>query len=252
MSALIDIDRIRKDYETGDVVVHALRGVSLEVAAGEFVAIMGASGSGKSTLMNIIGCLDKPSGGRYKLDGVDVGTLSRDQLADVRGRKIAFVFQNFNLLARTPAVENVELPLLYQGVSDAERRDRAMKALEAVGLAARAGHTPNQLSGGQQQRVAIARALVTCPSIIVADEPTGALDSRTSLEVMAMLQKLHRESGITIIVVTHEPDIAACADRILHFSDGEIVRDERVSNPRNAQRELTAAARSHREEEVLV
>ena len=238
MSTLIEIRSLVKHYRVGALSVHALKGVSLDIARGEFVAIMGPSGSGKSTLMNILGCLDKPTSGTYLLDGVSVGTLGRDQLAEIRGEKIGFVFQQFNLLARTSAVENVELPLLYTETPAAERRQRALAALEAVGLSDRAGHHPSQLSGGQQQRVAIARALVNRPRIILADEPTGALDTRTSIEIMEIFQRLNRESGITMIVVTHEPDIAAYAGRNIHFRDGRLQKDVRVDRPREAAAEL--------------
>ena len=218
----------------GDMPVHALKGVSLEIGRGEFVAIMGPSGSGKSTLMNILGCLDKPTSGVYLLDGIAVGQLDRDQLAEIRNQKIGFVFQQFNLLARTSALENVELPLLYTTTPARERRDRAMAALNAVGLGDRYEHYPSQLSGGQQQRVAIARAIVTNPRIILADEPTGALDSRTSIEIMAIFQRLNREAGMTVIVVTHEPDIAAYAGRNIHFRDGRLQRDLAIPGPRDA------------------
>jgi len=238
MSELIQIENLSKVYKLGDVTVHALRGVSLNIEKGSFVAIMGPSGSGKSTVMNILGCLDKPSGGSYLLDGVNIGTLERDQLAEIRNQKIGFVFQQFNLLARTSARENVELPLLYTDTPDRERRERAMQALASVGLAQRADHHPSQLSGGQQQRVAIARALVNRPQMLLADEPTGALDSRTSVEIMAIFQQLNREQGISTIVVTHEPDIAAYANRVIHFRDGRLVSDERVDLPRQAQEEL--------------
>ena len=246
----IEIQNLVKNYQLGDVPVHVLKGISLEIEQGEFVAIMGPSGSGKSTLMNILGCLDKPTAGIYRLDGISVGELSRDQLAEIRGRKIGFVFQQFNLLARTSAVENVELPLLYTNTPAVERRVRAMQALEAVGLASREGHHPSQLSGGQQQRVAIARALVNRPSILLADEPTGALDSRTSIEIMAIFQRLNRESGITTIVVTHEPDIAAYASRNIHFKDGRLQRDLRVERPRDAAEELRTVPVEQEEEEV--
>jgi len=231
--ALLELEDIVRVYKLGDVDVTALRGVSLRVQRGEFVAIMGASGSGKSTLMNILGCLDRPTKGRYVLNGQEVSRLSRSQLAEVRNRELGFVFQNFNLLPRTSALENVELPLLYAGVKTRERRRRATEALARVGLGDRLHHHPSQLSGGQQQRVAIARALVTNPKIILADEPTGNLDSRTSEEVMALLQDLGR-GGITIVMVTHEPDIAAYAGRVLQMRDGRILSDVRQA-PRIAQ-----------------
>jgi len=238
MSNIIEIENLVKSYRLGDITVAALRGVSLNIERGDFVAIMGPSGSGKSTLMNILGCLDKPTTGVYLLDGVSVGALDRDQLAEIRNKKIGFVFQQFNLLARTSARENVELPLLYTDTPDRERRERAMQALASVGLAQRADHHPSQLSGGQQKRVAIARALVNRPQMLLADEPTGALDSRTSVEIMAIFQQLNREQGICTIVVTHEPDIAAYANRVIHFRDGRLVSDERVDRPRQAQQEL--------------
>jgi putative ABC transport system ATP-binding protein len=238
MAAMIEIQNLVKDYRMGDMTVHVLKGISLEIQPGEFAAIMGPSGSGKSTLMNILGCLDKPTSGVYRLDGTSVGNLGRDQLAEIRGTKIGFVFQQFHLLARTSAVENVELPLLYTNTPSAERRARAAAALHAVGLAGREDHHPSQLSGGQQQRVAIARALVNHPRIILADEPTGALDSRTSVEIMAIFQRLNREAGITMIVVTHEPDIAAYARRILQFRDGRLQKDVRVAAPRDTAEEL--------------
>ncbi|MGZ6124018.1 MAG: ABC transporter ATP-binding protein [Myxococcales bacterium] len=223
----------------GDVEVHALRGVSLTIEAREFVAVMGASGSGKSTFMNLIGCLDRPTRGAYLLNGRDVGKLSRDQLARVRGQQIGFVFQGFNLLPRTSAVENVELPLLYQGVGSRERRKRATEALDRVGLGDRVEHTSSQLSGGQQQRVAIARALVNRPILLLADEPTGNLDSRTSLEVMGIFQELN-EQGLTVVVVTHEPDIAEHARRIVTFKDGLVLSDVPLSRRRLAREELRA------------
>ena len=222
--ALIEIRDLHKTYGAGDQAVHALAGVSLDIAAGEFVAIMGASGSGKSTLLNVLGCLDRPDTGEYRLAGEPVQGLSADRLAEVRNRRIGFVFQQFNLLPRTTAQENVELPLVYAGVPAAQRHERALAALAQVGLAGRAHHTPAQLSGGQQQRVAIARALVTQPSLILADEPTGALDSRTSDEVMQLLAGLHA-GGITVVMVTHESDVAAWAQRRLVFRDGRIVED---------------------------
>jgi len=235
---VISLEGIHKTYSMGDVEVHALRGVSLRIREGEFVAIMGASGSGKSTTMNIIGCLDSPTRGAYALDGEDVSKLSKDERADIRLRKLGFVFQGFNLLSRTSALENVELPMLYAGVEPAERRRRGLEALHAVGLAGREQNHPNQLSGGQQQRVAIARALVNDPKLILADEPTGALDSRTSVEVMDIFQRLNRERAITLVLVTHEPDIAAYADRVVVFKDGRIQKDYRVTAPRDAAEEL--------------
>ncbi len=210
--------------------VHALRGVSLEIYPSEFVAVMGASGSGKSTLMNIIGCLDKPTRGRYLLDGNDVSGLSKNQLAKIRSQKIGFVFQQFNLLSRTSALENVELPTIYAGVRIEERERRAQEALQRVGLADRADHFPSQLSGGQQQRVAIARALVNNPSLLLADEPTGNLDSRTSVEIMEILQKLNDDHGLTVVIVTHEPDIAQYAKRALEFRDGKLKKDVAIQN----------------------
>jgi len=239
MASVIEIRDLVKDYKLGEVPVHVLRGISCEIERGDFVSIMGPSGSGKSTLMNILGCLDKPTSGTYMLDGISVARLQRDELAEIRNRKIGFVFQQFNLLARTSALENVELPLMYTDVPDRERHERARKALFAVGLAGREGHQPSQLSGGQQQRVAIARALVNNPSIVLADEPTGALDSRTGLEIMAILQKLNREQGITVIVVTHDPDIAAYSSRNIHFKDGRLQLDERLDAPRDAAEHLT-------------
>jgi putative ABC transport system ATP-binding protein len=223
---LIELEEVSRVYATGDVEVRALDGVSLTIASGEFVAVMGQSGSGKSTLMNVLGCLDKPTGGRYMLAGREVSRLSKTELADVRSRTLGFVFQNFNLLPRTSALENVELPLMYQGVRARERHARASEALDRVGLAPRSGHHPNQLSGGQQQRVAIARALVTQPRVILADEPTGNLDSRTSLEVMALFQALGAQ-GITIILVTHEPEVAEFASRVVVVKDGRVRSDER-------------------------
>ena len=234
---LIDVQDLAKDYRMGAQSVHALRGVTLTIRAGEFVAVMGPSGSGKSTFMNLLGCLDGPTAGRYLLDGQDVSGLSASALARVRNQKIGFVFQGFNLLARTSALENVELPLLYGSLSSAERRARANHTLEAVGLSNRADHQPSQLSGGQQQRVAIARALVNTPALILADEPTGNLDTRTSVEIMALLQTLNRQ-GITVVLVTHERDIAEYATRVIYFRDGRLQRDERNAQPRDAQAEL--------------
>ena len=238
LAPLIDMQNVTKVYHTGEVFVRALRGVSVTVERGEFVALMGPSGSGKSTFLNLAGCLDQPTSGSYLLDGVDVGRLPRDDLAAIRNRKIGFVFQNFNLLPRTSAVENVELPLVYSDCPISSRRTRALAALEMVGLSEYASHRPNQLSGGQQQRVAIARALVNHPEIILADEPTGALDSRTSIEIIEIFQKLNRASGITLLMVTHEPDIAAHAGRIIRFRDGMIVDDRRIVTPRDAEAEL--------------
>jgi putative ABC transport system ATP-binding protein len=235
----VRLDEVRKTYKTGEVEVQAVRGVSIEIGQGEFVALMGSSGSGKSTLMNILGCLDRPTAGRYFLDGEDVSSLSRDDLADVRNRKLGFVFQNFNLLARTSALENVELPLLYseQALTNAQLRDKAEHVLAAVGLQGRGDHTPSQLSGGQQQRVAIARALINDPEVLLADEPTGNLDSRTSVEVMEIFQSLN-EKGITIIMVTHEPDIASYARRNIVMKDGLVRSDQMVANRLNAANEL--------------
>jgi putative ABC transport system ATP-binding protein len=238
MAAVIEVKDLVKDYKLGEMPVHVLKNISLEISRGDFVAIMGPSGSGKSTLMNILGCLDKPTSGTYTLDGISVGQLSRDQLAEIRNKKIGFVFQQFNLLARTSALENVELPLMYTNVGAAERHDRAAKALLSVGLAGREAHQPSQLSGGQQQRVAIARALVNDPRIILADEPTGAVDSRTSIEILAIFQRLNREEGITMIVVTHDPDVATYANRNIHFLDGKVRLDEVVAHPRQAQQDL--------------
>jgi len=236
--AIIELDQIHKVYSMGDVEVHALRGVSLRIREGEFVAIMGTSGSGKSTMMNIIGCLDRPTRGAYMLDGLDVSQLSKDERADIRNGKIGFVFQGFNLLARTSAFENVELPMLYAGIETDERRRRATEALTAVGLAGRENNHPNQLSGGQQQRVAIARSLVNRPSLILADEPTGNLDSRTSIEVMEIFQRLNREQGITLVLVTHESDIAEYAGRVIVFKDGRINQDYEIDEPKDATEEL--------------
>ncbi len=231
---VIQTVNVHKVYQLGEVQVHALRGVSLSIHPGEFVAIMGASGSGKSTFMNLMGCLDRPSKGHYYLDGQDVSQLSNMELARIRNRKIGFVFQGFNLLSRTSALENVELPLIYSGVSHEERMARAREALRAVGLEGREHHHPAQLSGGQQQRVAIARALINNPSILLADEPTGNLDSRTSVEIMQIFQKLNDERNITVLLVTHEPDIARYAKRVVLFRDGKVRRDDWVEGRANA------------------
>ena len=241
-SKIIEVEHLKRIFRIGELTVPALRDVSLEIERGDFLAIMGPSGSGKSTLMNILGCLDKPTSGSYRLDGVSVDELDRDDLAEIRNRKIGFVFQQFNLLARTSAIENVELPLLYTTAPPFDPRARALQALTSVGLADRADHHPNQLSGGQQQRVAIARALVNNPQIILADEPTGALDSRTSIEIMAIFQHLNRRQGITTIIITHEPDIAAYTNRNIYFRDGRIVRDEKVVRPQDADRALLQLA----------
>ncbi len=239
---LIDVE---KTYRTGEMEVRAVRGVSLEIQRGEFVALMGASGSGKSTLMNILGCLDRPSAGRYLLDGADVSGLERDQLADIRNRQIGFVFQNFNLLPRTSARENVELPLLYgdHRLTNAQLREKADRVLTSVGLEGRQDHHPSQLSGGQQQRVAIARALVNDPEVVLADEPTGNLDSRTSVEIMGIFQQLN-DRGITIVMVTHETDIAAYARRNVIMRDGVVLNDSAVTRRLDAQTELERVARS--------
>jgi putative ABC transport system ATP-binding protein len=237
--ALVKLVDVHKTYRTGEMEVHAVRGVSLEIRPGEFVALMGASGSGKSTLMNILGCLDRPTSGHYVLDGADVSGLDRDRLADIRNRKIGFVFQNFNLLSRTSARENVELPLVYseQRLTNAQLREKADLVLGSVGLAGREDHHPSQLSGGQQQRVAIARALVNDPEVVLADEPTGNLDSRTSIEIMGIFQQLN-ERGITIVMVTHEQDIAAYAQRNVVMRDGVVLGDSVVTQPLNAAREI--------------
>jgi putative ABC transport system ATP-binding protein len=228
---VIWIDDLHKIYKMGENEVHALRGVSLTVQSGEIIAIMGPSGSGKSTLMNILGCLDQPTWGLYALDGKDVSKMDDDALAIVRNKKVGFIFQSFNLLARTSALDNVMLPLVYAGTSLRERRARAQEVLESVGLGDRLDHTPNELSGGQQQRVAIARALVNRPAIILADEPTGNLDSKSGREVMGILQRLNRELGITIVLVTHDPNISTYARRAIHIFDGKILKEETIENP---------------------
>jgi putative ABC transport system ATP-binding protein len=239
MTPVVRIEDIHKTYHSGEVPVHAVRGVSLTIERGDFVAIMGASGSGKSTLMNLLGCLDRPTKGRYLLDGTDVSRLDRNQLADIRNQKLGFVFQGFNLLSRTTALENVELPMLYgaRRMSSGEMRDRAMKSLELVGLGQRADHFPSQLSGGQQQRVAIARALINDPQVLLADEPTGNLDSKTSVEIMGVFQKLNSQ-GITIVMVTHELDIARYCKRNLIMRDGRLVSDVPVAARLDAASEL--------------
>jgi len=231
---LIEVRDVHKYYELGETRVHALRGISVEISRGEFVAVMGASGSGKSTFMNIIGCLDKPSSGQYWLEGIDTSTLSKRELAGIRNQKIGFVFQGFNLLSRTTALENAELPTMYANIAKEERSKRAQEALRMVGLGDRTHHYPSQLSGGQQQRVAIARALVNRPPILLADEPTGNLDSRTSVEVMEILQGLNAEHGLSIVLVTHEQDIAQYAKRNIVFRDGKINKDHLVTNRLNA------------------
>ena len=243
MPPVIQIRDLVKTYHVGEVTVRALRGANLDVQAGEFVAVTGPSGSGKSTLMHILGCLDRPTSGSYILDGKDVSRMSKDELAIIRNRKIGFVFQGFNLLSRTTALDNVELPMLYNGVEKlkaAERHARAMEALKAVGLGERFHHFPNQLSGGQQQRVAIARALVTRPTILLADEPTGNLDTRTSIEVMDIFQRLNAERGITVILITHEMDIAEHGTRLVRFRDGRIQIDQKIAKRRSAGEELAA------------
>jgi len=240
MASLISLQDLTKTYTVGEVAVHALQGVSLDLDAGEFTSIVGPSGSGKSTCMHILGCLDRPTTGRYLLEGKDVSQLTRDELARVRNHKIGFVFQSFNLLPRTSALENVELPMLYTGtkVAPAERHKRARAALASVGLENRMDHFPNQLSGGQQQRVAIARALMTEPPILLADEPTGNLDSRTSVEVMEIFQRLRMERGITIILITHDHEIAEYGSRVVSFKDGHVVSDSKNETWREASREL--------------
>lgn len=246
MDAIIELEHVHKVYHTGEVDVHAVRDVSLKIHRGEFVALMGASGSGKSTMMNTLGCLDRPTQGRYLLDGIDVSGLDRDELATIRNEKIGFVFQGFNLLSRTSALENVELPMMYirKSVRGNEQRERAMKALEMVGLAERAGHHPNQLSGGQQQRVAIARALVNQPAMILADEPTGNLDTQTSIEIMGVFQKLN-DQGITLVMVTHELDIASYTKRNVVMRDGRIVGDNLVEKRSIATEELRKLREAH-------
>jgi putative ABC transport system ATP-binding protein len=239
MAAVIRVENLVKTYSVGEVEVRALRGVNLEVETGEFIAVTGPSGSGKSTFMHIVGCLDRPTSGRYFLDGQDVSRMSKDALAAVRNRKIGFVFQGFNLLSRTSALDNVMLPLLYRGGQKAaERQKRAMEVLKAVGLENRADHHPNQLSGGQQQRVAIARALINNPSILLADEPTGNLDTRTSIDVMDIFQQLNRDRGITVVLITHEMDIAEYGTRVVSFRDGLVVADKSLSRRRIAHEEL--------------
>jgi putative ABC transport system ATP-binding protein len=246
---LITLEEVSRVYATGDVEVRALDGVSLTIASGEFVAVMGQSGSGKSTLMNVLGCLDKPTGGRYMLAGREVSRLSKTELADVRSRTLGFVFQNFNLLPRTSALENVELPLMYQGVRARERHARASEALDRVGLAPRSGHHPNQLSGGQQQRIAIARALVNSPDLLLADEPTGNLDSRTSIEIMGLFQALN-DSGITVVMVTHELDIAAYCKRIVIMRDGHVLEDRANPKPNRADELRAKLDREEREAQI--
>ena len=240
-NAIVSIQNVRREFQMGTETVRALKGVSFDVNPGEFVTIMGASGSGKTTLLNTLGCLDKPSSGRYLLDGVDVGSLSRNDLATLRNRKIGFVFQAYNLLARTTALENVELPLFYNStISTTQRHERAVKALESVKLGDRQDHLPNQLSGGQQQRVAIARALVNEPVMILADEATGNLDTRTSYEIMALLQELNQQQGKTIVFVTHEPDIAAFSSRTVMLRDGKVQKDYKNENIRSAKEALAS------------
>ncbi len=243
MTSIIDLRKINKIYITGAEDVHALRDVDLKITEGEFIAIMGPSGSGKSTLMNIISCMDKPTSGEYYLKNQDVSKLSKDSLARIRNKELGIVFQSFNLLSRTSALENVELPLLYDGSFNfKDRHDRAMEILDEVGLKPWWHHHPNQLSGGQQQRVAIARAMVNRPGIILADEPTGNLDSTTSIEIMALLQELNSEKGITVIIITHEDDISQYAERVVSFMDGEIIKDEKVKRRKNAAKVLQSGS----------
>ena len=250
-STVIDVRDVRKTYQMGDIAVHALQGVSLRIERGEYVAIMGSSGSGKSTLMNILGCLDIPTSGRYLIDGVDVSQMDEDDLSDLRNRKIGFVFQSFNLIPRTRALANVELPLAYAGVSRAERRRAAMAALDEVGLADRVGHVPSELSGGQQQRVAIARALVTNPALILADEPTGNLDSRSTEEVLRIFARLNEE-GRTVVLITHEPDVAEQSKRVIRLSDGEVVEDRRTLDVRDPPPALHMQKSAHRESNEII
>jgi len=249
LDKLISTDHLVKIYNLGDYDIHALRGINLSIQRGEFLAIMGPSGSGKSTLMNILGCLDRPTKGKYFLEGEDISSLDRNNLARIRNRKIGFVFQTFNLLSRTTALENVELPMLYNDTTTKNRVEKALRALSMVGLEGRENHYPNQLSGGQQQRVAIARSLVNDPSIILADEPTGNLDTRTSIEVMEIFQTLN-ERGITVVLITHEKDIASYAKRNIAFRDGKIVKDEIITNPRKAEEELLSLPPVENEEEI--
>ena len=251
MHPVIQLENLEKTYQSGDVQVRAVRGVSLTIEAGDFVAIMGSSGSGKSTMMNTLGCLDRPTGGRYLLDGTDVSRLNRDQLADIRNQKIGFVFQGFNLLSRTSALENVELPMLYarRHLTAAEIHRRALESLEMVGLAQRAGHHPNQLSGGQQQRVAIARALCNEPTLILADEPTGNLDTRTSIEIMGVFQKLNAQ-GITIVMVTHELDIASYTKRNVVMRDGLVISDTLLTRRSSAEEELRKLDEAQKEAQL--
>jgi len=251
MGTLIEIKNLTKDYKLGQLTVHVLKGVSFTIERGEFLSIMGPSGSGKSTLMNILGCLDTPTSGSYTLEGIRIANLGRDQLAEIRNKKIGFVFQQFNLLPRTSAAENVELPLMYTDLPARERHERAKRALLAVGLAERGEHQPSQLSGGQQQRVAIARSLVNNPSILLADEPTGALDSKTGVEIMSIFQELNRKRGITVILVTHDPDIALYSSRSLHLKDGKLQLDEKQKEPRDAAADLQRMP-LEQEQEVMV